>query len=320
MAKLNLLDVAKLNGTDQVVGLIEENLTYAPEVAAFPVRSIRGTSYYTVKRTGFPAVAFRNANEGVAGGKSTFVKQLHETYILSSRIECDKAVATAYEGGMSELEMIESSGVMKQALIELGSQIWYGVTVDAKGFPGLKAITPHGAGICPAVLNAGGTTATTASSVYAVKFGTQNVEMILGNGASFDLSAFRDESVTDAGGTNKFPGRVADLTAWCGLSVGNVNCVGRIYNVTADSGKTLSDSFISQLLEKFPVGYKPDALFMSRRSAGQLQRSRTVTINGGPGSAKPAGNVEIIAPWPTSAFEIPIIVTDSILNTDAIES
>jgi hypothetical protein len=319
MAKLNLLDVAKLNGTDQVVGLIEENLTYAPEVAAFPARSIRGTSFYTVKRTGFPSVAFRKANEGVAGSKSTFEKQLHECYILSSRVECDKAVATAYEGGMAELEMIEASGVMKQALIELGSQIWYGTTVDAKGFPGLKAITPKNASICPAVLDATGAAATTASSVYAVKFGAQNVEMILGNNASFDLSPFRDESIADSGGTNKFPGRVADLTAWCGLAVGNVNCVGRICNLTAENGKTLSDSLISQLLEKFPVGYKPDALFMSRRSAGQLQRSRTVTLNGGPSGAKPSGSVELVAPWPTSAFDIPIIVTDSILNTDAIE-
>lgn len=320
MPKMNLLDVAKLNGTDQVVGLIEENLTYAPEVGIFPVRSIRGTSYYTVKRTGFPAVAFRSANEGVAGGKSNFEKQLHECYILSSRIECDKAVATAYEGGMAELEMIESSGVMKQALIELGSQIWYGTTVDAKGFPGLKAITPKSGAICPAVLDAAGSTADTASSIYAVKFGTQDVEMVVGNGASFDLSPFRDESITDSGGTNKFPGRVADLTAWVGLAVGNKNCVGRICNVTADNGKTASDSLLSQLLEKFPVGYKPDAWFMSRRSAAQLQRSRTVTINSGPGSARAnSANMEIIADLPASAFGIPIIVTDSIGNTDALE-
>ncbi|MFK5282461.1 hypothetical protein ACI3PL_23160, partial [Lacticaseibacillus paracasei] len=68
------------------------------------------------------------------------------------------------------------------------------------------------------------------------------------------------------------------MTAHIGLQLGNVNCVGRILNVTADSGKTASDSLVSQLIEKFPVGYTPDALYMSRRSAGQLARSRTVTI------------------------------------------
>jgi hypothetical protein len=74
------------------------------------------------------------------------------------------------------------------------------------------------------------------------------------------------------------------------------------------------------LLQKFPVGYKPDEIWMNRRSAGQLQRSRTVTINSGPGSARAGANVEAVAPWPDSAFDIPIQVTDSILSTDAVES
>lgn len=318
MAVLNLLDVAKLNGNDKIVGLIEENLTFAPEVSRFPARQIRGTSYYTVKRTGFPSVSFRSANEGVTPSKSTFAKQLVECYILASQVEVDKAVALAHEDGMAALEMIESSGVMKQALIELGSQIWYGVSTDAKGFPGVKAAVTFGSTI---FLNSGGSDALVQTSVYFVKYGNQDVSLITGNGTTFNLGEFRDQTLYD-GSNNAYEGRTAGLTAWTGLQIGNANCVGRIGNVGQDSetGDTLTDSKIAQLLQKFPVGYKPDEIWMNRRSAGQLQRSRTVVINSGPGSARAGANVEAVAPWPDSAFDIPIQVTDSILSTDAVES
>lgn len=308
-----LLDIAKLNGNDQVVGLIEENLPAAPELSVFPTRMIKGTSYYTVKRTGNPSVSFRGANEGVTASKSSFAKSLVEMYILAAAIETDLAVAQAFEEGAAAYEMIEASGVMKQALVEIANQIWYGTTTDAKGFPGIKAATPFGGAM---TVNAAGTTATTASSVYAVKFGNQDVHLITGNNAAFRLSEFRDQQLTDAAGA-KYAGRVADLTAWLGLQIGNANCVGRICNLTAETGKTLSDALLAQLLEKFPVGMKPDAIFMSRRSRRQLQASRTVTLFG-QGSGRP--NQPTVAPIPTEYEGIPIHATDSILNTDAIES
>lgn len=316
MAKLTLLDIAKLNGNDKIVGLIEENLQYAPEVANFPVRQIKGTSYTTVTRTGFPSVSFRSANEGVTPSKSTFAQKLIECYILSSHVEVDKAVGLAHEDGMAALEMIEANGVMKQALIEIGSQIWYGVSTDSKGFPGIKAATPTSSTI---ILNSSGSDANVQTSVYFVKYGNQDVSLIAGNGTTFNLSEFRDQTLYDSS-DNAFEGRTAGMTAWTGLQIGNVNCVGRIYNVGADTetGDTLTDSKIAQLLQKFPVGYRPDAIWMNRRSAGQLQRSRTVVINAN-GTQKPGGGVENIAPWPDSAFGIPIVVTDSILSTDAAE-
>lgn len=316
MARATLLDIAKLNGTDQVVGLIEENLTYAPELQIFMARSIKGTSYKTRVRTGFPSVGFRAANEGVTPSKSSFDQRLVECFILGGRIEVDKAVGQASEEGLAAFEMLEADGVAKQSLIEMGSQIFYGTSADAKGFAGLKSAVAFGADL---YVNAAGTTASTASSIYAVKMGLKDVHIVLGNDASFNLTDFRDETIYDDD-DRPLPGRVSDLTAWTGLQIGNSKCVGRIGNLTADSGKGATDLLISQLLEKFPVGYKPDFFFMSRRSAGQLQRSRTITINSGPGSAKAAGNVEAVAPLPESAFGIPIITTDSILNTDAIES
>lgn len=317
MPQHTLLDVAKHNGSDKVVGLIEESLPFCPEMALFPVRQIKGTSYRNVIRTGRPTVAFRQANEGIAASKSSFRNGLVECFILAATINVDKAVGQAREDGLAALEAEEASAVMKQVGVELGSQIWYGVTTDAKGFPGVKAATPTTAAT---VVNSGGSNSTVQSSIYAVKWGVQDVMLIAGNGTTFDLSPFADQQLLDSGNL-PYPGRVANLTAWVGMQIGNVNCVGRIYNV-GEMGETndmADDAVISELLATFPVGYMPDAFFMSRRSQRQLQISRTVTINSGPGSAKVAGSVEAMAPLPDSAFGIPIYVTDSILNTDASE-
>jgi hypothetical protein len=315
MANLNLLDIAQHKNTDKVVGLIEESLRYTPELAIFPARSVRGTSFQTVKRTGLPSAGYRLANAGVTPSKSTFAKSTVECFILSSAVQVDKAVAQAFEDGSSALEMIEAAGVMKAAMRAIGSQIFYGVSADAKGFGGLKAFTPFGADMTVA---ATGTGALGQSSVYAVKFGPQDVQLILGNEALFELTPFRDENFDDADGL-PVPGRVADLTAWNGLALNNANCVGRICNLGADTetGDTLTDALLQKLLDSFPSGYLPDAIFMSRRSRSQLQRSRTVTLFG---QGTQRANQPAIAAMPTEYEGIQLIATDSILNTDAVEA
>ncbi len=315
MAITTLLDIAKLNGTDQLAGLIEENLTYAPELNFFPTRAIAGTSYDTVVRTSFPSVGFRQANAGNAISKSVTRRDRVQCFIFGGAIQVDKAVAQAYDQGSAAWEMIESSGFMKAALIALGSQIWYGTTSDASGFPGIKAAIAKTA---TTALDVAGSTATTASSVYGVKFGAQDVIMPMGNNAQLSLSEFRDQQITLDSASTWLPGRVADLCGWVGLQLGNANCVGRICNLTAETNKTLTDAKIAQWLSQFPVGYQPDRIFMSRRSAYQLQSSRTVVLNGG-ATGKVNGASEAVAPSPIEAFGIPITVTDSIGITDAIE-
>ena len=319
MANLNLLDVAKLTGNDAVVGLIEENIKSAPEAGLFPFRTIRGTSYKTGVRTGLPTVGFRNANEGQTPSKSTFAQKVIEAFIFGGQIEIDKAVADADEGGAERLKAIEASGVMEASLRAIGSQVWYGVTTDAKGFPGLKAATTFGGTTINGdalVIDATGSTASTASSVYAVKFGDKNVSLIGGNDSAFTLGEWMVQQITNPDG-KKLTAHVSGLTAWIGMQVAHENCVRRIANLTAQSGKTLTDTLLAALIATFPVGYRPDAIFMSRRSQSQLQASRTVALYG-TGSTRP--NQPNVAPTPTEYDGIPLVPTDSIGNTDAIES
>ncbi len=306
--QLTLLDVAKEAGT--IGQLVEENLRYSPELSVFPTRSITGRNYKTFVRTAFPDVGFRTANDGHTPGKSTFEQRFFETYLFGGVIQFDKAIV---QGRMSDWEMKESNGVVKNALLKLGSQIWYGTTTDSKGFPGIKAVTALGG---PIVLDATGNTSSTQSSAYFVKFGEDDATLILGEGGMLALDPFENQLIDGITAGTKIPGRVSSMTAWAGLQVGNVNCVGRIANLTV--AVPLTDSLISQLLEKFPVGYTPDAIFINRRSRGQLQRSRSVVLQG-QGKGDIGSTSGLVAPLPTEAFGIPIITTDSILSTDAHE-
>ncbi|TXH52745.1 MAG: hypothetical protein E6Q97_15110 [Desulfurellales bacterium] len=309
-----LLDIAKLNGSDAVVGLIEEVVTSAPEVNVLPARTIRGTSYKTVSRTGYPAVGFRQANGAATAGQSTFVNRLVECFVLSALCTVDKAVAQAYEDGVAAWQAMEATGVARQVLIEIGQQIWYGTNTtfggNSNGFPGFLQTYDS----TNMVVDAGGTTDNVSTSVWLVSAGNQDVQLLLGNNTTLQLSDWREETPSNV------PSYVADLTGWVGLQVVNPNSVCRIKKVTTDSGKTLSDSLIAQAIAKFPVGKQPTHIFMNRRSRMQLHTARTVTLFGGPGPSKPAGSVEVIAPMPTEAFGIPIIVTDNIVSTETLAS
>ena len=311
MAQANLLDIAKLNGSDTIVGLIEETLTYAPEVQIMPARTIRGTSYKIASRVSYPGVGFRAANEGSTPTKSEFENQLIECYILSGAVQADVAVARAYEDGEQAWKDIESIGVMRQAMIELGSQVIYGTSHQAKGFPGLQAIhTAFNAGL---VVDAGGTAAGTGSSVYGINTDTQGVQLVFGAGTTFELGEWRIENV---GTSSVYPAHVANLTAWVGMQVGSKYSVGRLKDATEDSGFGVTDAKLAALLSKYPVGYRPNYWLMNRRSAYQLQVSRSAsTVQNG---VKTSSGSEIFAPLPTESNGIPIVITDSIRNDEAL--
>jgi hypothetical protein len=306
---LTLLDLAKLNSADMAVGLIEEVATVAPETTIIPARTIPGTSYKISSRTGRPTVAFRALNEGTDATKSNFTERTIEAFLLSARVECDKAAANAYIDGAVAYQALEARGVMAEALYKVGQQTIYGTAQDGKGFPGLQALVGT---LGSVVVDAQGTTSATGSSVYAIAAGSQGVQYVYGQNTTIDLSAFREGDASDGNG-KRFAAYIADLTAWVGLQCSNKFAVGRIKNITADSGKTLTDAKLLDLLRQFPVGVKPTHFLMSRRSAYQLAISRSITAN-----TKQEAFTGLLNGLPTESFGIPIIITDSIVDTEAL--
>lgn len=317
MPNITLLDVAKQNGSDAVVGLVEESISAAPEVNLFPVRTVDGTGFKTLVRSGLPTVDFIAASQGIPGSKSTFENKHFDCGVLGGRIEVWKTVLDAPENGpASDIKATEALGVMEAAMRKVGRQIFYGKTAlgSALGFYGLVNFVDSGM-----IYDATGTTADTGSSVYFVKFGPQNVSLIMGKNGTMELGDFRVESLTDGDG-NKGPGEVADLASWIGLQQASKFSVLRIKNLTAENGKGLTDAKIAAALDLAPAGFTYDAIFMSRRSRTQLRTDRASRVSAATANGKGGtiGGDAIYAPTPTDFEGIPIIATDSILNTEPI--
>lgn len=307
MSRITLLDIIKRNGSDPAVGLIDEASSYNPEMNLISGRTIKGVGYDTRVRVELPTVGFRDANDGVDATKGRYENRRVECHILNPRWECDKAVADSSEDGAEAVIAEEATGIVAAAWATVCKQVYYGRGAggDAKGFPGLAASVLASMSVKVA---AAGATAGTGSSVWALKFGTQGVQWVMGNDGQLKMDDPRIETITGANG-KPLTGYVQEMLARIGLQVGNLRGVGRIYNLTADAGHTLTDARLAELLALFAVGYVPDVLLMSKRSQEQLRASRTATnATGAP------------APIPQDAFGIPIVATESIMNTEAIEA
>lgn len=307
---LTALDLAKINAGDRAVGLIEENLNAAPEFALFPSRAIEGVSFTTLVRTGYPSTSFRKVNEGVEPTKSTYENRQYECAYYDGQMEMDHAAAQMDKQGIAHALSLEEDGHSRAYMLKAGSQFYYGTGTggDANGFPGAVQLADSSL-----VVDAGGTTADTASSVYAVVVMPKFFELIFGNNSVLSVGEWRKQSITRS--SKEMTAWKNSLEGWIGAAFYSKYAVGRIKKLTEDSGKGLTDSLLAQLLAKFPVGVKPTHIFMSRRSRRQLQTSRSVTLFG-QGSGRPSQ--PLVAPVPTEYDGVPIIATDSISDTEAL--
>lgn len=314
---MTVLDLAKRNGSDAVVGIVEEAIRATPEVSGLnpdtgivipnvgDARTISGTSYKTLIRTAIGAVGFRDGNQGQASIKSTYANRLVETFIMNPRWDVDRAIADKSEDGWQVLMADEAFGALQGSMQQLGRQFYYGRNTaaalggNAKGFGGLIDVVDSSY-----VVDAGGTTADTGSSVWAVCFGRQKVQWVYGKNGSMDPTEVDIRDVRDADG-NPYSAYFQEMLLYPGLQVSSSRYVARIKKLTEDSGKGLTDARLSALMEKFPVGVRPDVIFMTKRSRRQLRDSRTASNDTGKE-----------APLPMDYDGIPIAVTESISNTE----
>lgn len=300
---ISVLDIAKRVGNDQIVGLIDETTKAIPEVAGRAARTITGLGYKTRVRVGLPSVGFRNINEGSVRTKARYEQRWVETYTLNPRWSADKAAADRDENGWAAVLAEEAEAHVAAGFQHVAKQFYYGINAtygDAKGFPGL--LDSYDA--TNMVVDAGGTTATTGSSAWLVAFGPQRIQWVYGGGGQFELSEVDLRDIDDADG-NQFTAYHQELMAYPGLQVSSQMYAVRIKKLTADSGKGLTDDLVADALMKFQVGVRPDVIFCTRRSLGQLLKDRVAT--------NPTGAP---APIPTESHGIPIAITEALLDTE----
>lgn len=311
-SSVHMLDLLKTKGKDGVLNLIDAVGLAAPEVGALHTETVAGIDYDVTLITEYPRPAFRRLNSGVSAAKARWGTRKAQCMILDERIEIDKAAEAKHAKGASYLQALLAGASLSGTLLTMGTQTIYGTTgADALGFPGLNQMVA-----ADMTVDATGTSANAGTSVYIVMSNPMGVHYILGEDGKFDLQPFYDGEGEDANG-KKFPASISYLNCRPGLSNNSPFSVARIKNITAQAGKGLTDTLISQALEKFPTMIQPTHILMNRIARGMLQRSRTVVLNGG-GGKKVDGGEGNIAPIPTEAFGIPIVCTDSIVSTEAI--
>lgn len=316
---LNLLTLAKKRHSDDVVGIVEESIKACPELTGMQIiggmqkaipgvaigRTIKGLLYKTLHRTALPTGGFRNANEGHASGSSSYENKIIETFFLNAKAYADKQVADASEDGPAALIAMELQGHLQSQMQMASKCFYYGQNTtfgDAKGYPGLLGTLDT----TNMVVDAAGTTDNVASSVWMVRWGVQDVQWVFGNDGLLPLSEVTERDVYDSN-SRPYTAYHQELGNNIGLQILQKSGVGRIKKLTTDSGKGLTDSLLSQLFEKFPAGRPPNAIYMTPRSGGQLQRARTATSDSGKE-----------ADLPVQWQQIPIFYSDNLLNTETL--
>lgn len=281
MSGITLLDLAKRKVADTEVGLIDETMRATPEVSGINLldnsqvdnlaqaKAIRETVYKTRVRTGLPSVGFRDINQGTPTTKQSTDNRIVSCHLMNPRWDADKGLG-GFSASVAE-ELAENADAHITAAVQtLGRQHYYGTRTafggTAKGCPGLLDAVDDSF-----VVNAGGTTDETASSIWAVQYGRQAVRWVLGNDGQFEITEVDERNKADEDG-NEYTVFMQELFAHVGLQVGSTQCVGRIKNITEDSGKGATRDLIRSLFRKFSdVGQRPDAFFMSQRSYDQYE-------------------------------------------------
>jgi len=297
-------DVMEINNSEEVCGLFNEASRHNPEIKLISASPCKKTQYKTLVQTGLPTVSFRESNVGVIQGKPTVESRDVALKFLDASWSIDQKVVKEAEWGEQTALTLCAQSAMEAALQKIAAQTWYGTSADATGFAGLASLLPYKDS--PMVVDAGGSTANTGSSIFALRTGMQGVQYAWGQDGTFDVGPITEQEQWNTDG-KKFWGYAQKVQAYVGMQVPSLQIVGRICNITTQEGKTASEALIAKLLEMFLVGKEPDMLFMTKRSLEQIRSKRVATTATGQE-----------APYPDHIFGIPIYVTEAIRNNEAI--
>jgi len=301
-------DLLVINNANAVDLGLSGVLDDAPFLAALPATTASyGSQHDWVERTQNPVVGLRDPNTGRDVDSSINTNRSITLKVLDASFWADVALAQAYKMG-ADAYLDRELGIALRAAFSKAEKAVINGTGDTAGFLGLFDKAPYTDSTQG--VNAGGTTASTASSVYLVRAipDLSEVALILGADGEIDV---QDPTVIAApgGSDTSYPSFYVAVSGWLGLQHGGAYSVVRIMNLTEDSGKGLTDDLLSAAMAKFPASRPPTHIVMNRRSRRQLRDSRT--------TYSPTGAP---ATLPMEFDGVPIYVTDSILSTEAVAS
>lgn len=311
-AYLGLTELILLNNNNLADLEMTDLLQDAPFLAGLHAElASNGTRHSYLVEDGAPVVGFRAINAGRENKKSSDRQVDVTLMILAATFNVDQQLAKNYKKGEAAFMSREARRHLKAAFSAAEKQIIYGTGNDSDGFTGMaQATTVDALSDTDHVVNAGGSSVGATTSVWAIRSPNDGTGVcaIMGQDGEITIGEYFQQLLQDGDGKD-YPGYVQPIEGYMGLQIGSAYDMARIVNLTTQAGKGLTDTLMSQLMEKFPASRPPTHFIMNRQSRGQLQRSRTATRTDGAD-----------APIPENYQGIPIICTDSILNTEAVVS
>lgn len=303
LVQLNDKNLADLNMSDVLDGAPLLKI-----MAAQPASN--GTLHKYLKVTTNPTAAFRDALDGATHTPSADTLVTVTLKILDACFDTDVALAKGYKGGVDAWLQIEQARKLRAAFALAEKQIFYGTGSDAKGFAGIidGLITALSNGMC---INAGGTNASTQTSCFLMRHALDGASMIIGNDGV--ISVEEPTIIQKAGSASGyFPAWYVAATGYLGLQIGGAYDIARIANIECNSltsTTAFTDDHVYAAISKFPADRQPNVIVMNSNARRMLRQSRTATnATGAP------------APRPTEVDGIPIVVTDQLVSTEAVET
>ena len=336
---------------------MEAAQTEAPALVALDARTTSSNRFMALALTGLPtASGFKNYGEGFTSGTATLAVREFEAKLAGAKVEVEMISAARWDAEHSasgttyfDLQVMSR---MASEMRHLERVIFHGSVQDAKGFPGLKELTPFvstnvielteepsDTDYVRSVLDAGGTSANTASSVYSVVHGPLDCQMVVCNDGGGELfymtEPMRQHIAPDANApTATLEHLITQIHGHFGVAVSGMNqtpnsiiptqySVRRLANLTAETACKLNDAKMELLADSHGNGKRPSQFYMSHRSGRQLAESRSATsvtlfLGGGGNAADNTATVRAARPMDWEG--IPIVYTSAIGNADAIEA
>ena len=295
-----------LNLGDANVDIEVSNLLQGVPVlnALTAVPSTHGHTHKYIREAAAAGAGFRAVNAGIANAAGQIELVTETLKFLDASWEDDVALAKAMSSGKGGVEAWITDRTRRSlaaGLVGAEKQFIYGDQSPGStaGFAGLIDVIDSGM-----VVDKGGSTATSQTSIYAIRTSPVDAAAVYNGDNMGTLSVSDVYKVRKVdGSSNPYTAFRCDIDGYLGFQAGNKYTVGRLCNIET----AVDDDDIAELLSLFPSGQMPSFLAMNRKALQLLRQSRTATnATGAP------------APFPVEALGIPIIVTDQIISTEAV--
>ena len=330
---LTLADWAKRTDPDGRIPVVAELLSQTNEIlddAVFKEGNLP-TGERVVIRTGLPTVYWRALNQGIPNSKSTTAQVDEACGMLEARSEVDKDLAML-NGNTAQFRLSEDTAFLEAMNQTQAQTLFYGnPSTEPKSFLGLAGRYSTLTGtIGTNVLDAGGATATSQSSIFLVCWGDNTVYCPFPKGSKAGLihEDLGEQTVYDSG--NRMQAYSTRYQWKNGLVVKDWRYVVRIANIessvlmaqTGDQATTAVDTNIVNLMAraiyKIPnMSMGRCAFYMNRKihaglSSMALSKTQNVlAINDGLSQfGKPHA-------W-LSFLGVPLRKCDQLINTEAV--